>query len=65
MFHKPDSYIASGACVPCRCAGTKHLMNHHQVCRIPECPVCIPVNEIIAEEHLLLTMLEEQQQVFK
>lgn len=37
-------------------------MNHHQICRIPACPVCIPVDEIIAEEHLLFSMLEEQQQ---
>ena len=38
-------------------------MDHHQVCRIPTCPVCVPVNEIIAEEHLLVSMLEQQQQL--
>lgn len=37
-------------------------MSHHQICRIPTCPVCLPVNETVAEEHLLLSMLEEQQQ---
>lgn len=45
-----------------RCVGTKELMNHHQICRIPTCPVCKPVNHIIAEENLLISMLEEQQQ---
>ena len=36
-------------------------MNHHQICRIPTCPVCVSVKNIIAEENLLVSMLEQQQ----
>ena len=46
----------------CRCVGTRELMNHHQICRIPTCPVCVPVNNIIADENWLISMLKQQQQ---